>query len=352
MGYWVPTGYMHCRLGYWVPSGYSTYTVIWDIGFQSGYSTVIWATGFQSHVLLFGLLGSNWDTCTVIWATGFYQCSSRLGYCVPIRIHVLPFGLLGSNRDTVLSFGLSGSNRDTVLSFWSNGFQSGYSTVIWAIGFQSGYSTVIWATGFQSGYSTVIWAIGFQSGYSSAILVYWVPIGIQFCHFGLLGSNRDKSTVISVHVQCIFHWDSKNNQGVERHLPHYLWYAANTECLTVCWTPDGSGKEIKEWGWLSKLKFFLIPDLKIKITKFSCTDPKLVQIKSWTHLYMYPQTDLCTVPLVGFQHKSMSLYELWFLINQFAPGIFLVFPDTHTGLFLSKNPKKFLAINKTFFQWN
>ena len=35
--------------------------------------------------------------------------------------------------------------------------------------------------------------------------------------------------------------------------------------------------------------------------------------------------------------------RLWWvkLFNQFAPGIFLVFPDTHTGLFLAKNPPKF-----------
>ena len=39
-------------------------------------------------------------------------------------------------------------------------------------------------------------------------------------------------------------------------------------------------------------------------------------------------------------------------VNQFAPGIFLVFPDTHTGLFLAKNPPKFLAINNLFLSMN
>ena len=39
-------------------------------------------------------------------------------------------------------------------------------------------------------------------------------------------------------------------------------------------------------------------------------------------------------------------------INQFGPGIFLVFRDTHTGLFLAKNPKIFLAINIFFGQCN
>ena len=32
-------------------------------------------------------------------------------------------------------------------------------------------------------------------------------------------------------------------------------------------------------------------------------------------------------------------------LNQFAPEIFLVFTETHTGLFLAKNLNKFLAIN-------
>ena len=40
------------------------------------------------------------------------------------------------------------------------------------------------------------------------------------------------------------------------------------------------------------------------------------------------------------------------LVNQFAQGIFLVFPDAHTGLFLAKNPQKILAINNFVGQWN
>ena len=59
------------------------------------------------------------------------------------------------------------------------------------------------------------------------------------------------------------------------------------------------------------------------------------------------QQNLCNVILV--LSDNLWLVQCWFLsshfLNQFAPGIFVVFPDTHTGLFLAKNLKKFLAIN-------
>ena len=42
--------------------------------------------------------------------------------------------------------------------------------------------------------------------------------------------------------------------------------------------------------------------------------------------------------------KMLVVICVFIGFNQFAPGIFLVFPDTH--LFLAKNLKKFLAINK------
>ena len=37
-------------------------------------------------------------------------------------------------------------------------------------------------------------------------------------------------------------------------------------------------------------------------------------------------------------------------INQFAPGILLVFLNRYTGLYFAKNPPKILAINKFFCQ--
>ena len=56
---------------------------------------------------------------------------------------------------------------------------------------------------------------------------------------------------------------------------------------------------------------------------------------------------LCQI--VGVKYHGMAVS-----VNQFTPGIFLVFPDTYmyTGLFLAKNPEKILAINPFFFLEN
>ena len=53
---------------------------------------------------------------------------------------------------------------------------------------------------------------------------------------------------------------------------------------------------------------------------------------------------------VLYENALPDLILIYFehFFNQFAPGIFLVFPDAHMGLFLAKNPKKFLAINNFF----
>ena len=50
------------------------------------------------------------------------------------------------------------------------------------------------------------------------------------------------------------------------------------------------------------------------------------------------------VMIFGVGHDFLNIFFSTFF-NHFVPGIFLVFPDIHTGLFLAKNPNKFLAIN-------
>ena len=63
------------------------------------------------------------------------------------------------------------------------------------------------------------------------------------------------------------------------------------------------------------------------------------------------------VRYISYHHYYYYYYYYYYFfskfplcINQFAPGIFLVFPDTHTSLFLAKNLKKILAINNFFCQ--
>ena len=49
-----------------------------------------------------------------------------------------------------------------------------------------------------------------------------------------------------------------------------------------------------------------------------------------------------------FSRPSFRIFSSYLNLNQFAPGIFFVFPDTHTGFFFAKNPQKILAINNYF----